>query len=91
MSEFGSNDDTYNFSEEEDSENFGDNGDDISIKNLYCDLIWSQKFNIYNLGPQDFVSASRCPIQWPYFPSFIILFQMFWPRSVLQRIVDETN
>ena len=37
------------------------------------------------------MSASRCSIQWPYFPSFIVLFQLFWPRSVLQWIVDETN
>ena len=37
------------------------------------------------------MSASRCSIQWPYFPSFIVLFQLFWPWSVLQRIVDETS
>ena len=51
----------------------------MSIKNLYCDSTWSQKFNTYNLGPQDFVNASGCSIQWPYFPSFIVLFQLFWP------------
>ena len=37
------------------------------------------------------MSSSRCSIQWPYFPSFIILFQLFWPWSVLQWIIDETN
>ena len=79
-SEFESNDDNaYNSSEEEDDEYIDDDGDDMSIKNLYCDSTWSQKFNTYNLGPQDFVSASGCSIQWPYFPSFIILFQIFWP------------
>ena len=83
VSEFGSDDDTYKYSEEEDCENFGDDGDDMSIKNLYYASTWSQKFNTYNPGPQDFVSASRCSIQWPYFPSFIILFQLFWPRSIL--------
>ena len=31
VSEFGSDDDTYNYSEEEDNENFGDDGDDMSI------------------------------------------------------------
>ena len=37
------------------------------------------------------MSSSRCSIQWPYFPSFIILFQLIWPWSVLQWIIDETN
>ena len=91
VSEFGSNDNTYNYSEEEDSENFGDNGNDMSIKNLYHNWTWNQKFNIYNPGLQDFVSASGCSIQWPYFPSFIVLFQLFWLHFVLQRIADETN
>ena len=84
VSDFDSDDDTYNYSEEEDNENFGDDEDDMSIQNLYCDLTWSRKFNTYNPGPQDFVSSSGCSIQWPYFPSFIVLFQLFWPRSVLQ-------
>ena len=35
VSDFGSNDDTYNYSEEEDNENFGDDEDDMSIQNLY--------------------------------------------------------
>ena len=63
----------------------------MSMKSLYYDSTWSKKFNTYNPGPQDFVSASGCSIQWPCFPSFIVLFQLFWPWSVLQRIVDETN
>ena len=91
VSDFGSDGNTYNYSEEEDNENFGDDEDVMSIQNLYHDSTWSQKFNTYNPGPQDFVSSSRCSIQWPYFPSFIVLFQLFWPRSILQRIVDETN
>ena len=79
VSEFGSNDNTYNYSEEKDSENFGDDGDDMSIKILYPNSTWSQKFNIYNPRPQDFVSAFGCSFQWPYFPSFIDLFHFFWP------------
>ena len=51
VSEFGSNDDTYNYSEKEDNENFGDDEDDMSIQNLYYDLAWSQKFNTYNPRP----------------------------------------
>ena len=33
VSDFGSDDDTYNYSEEEDNENFGDDEDDMSIQN----------------------------------------------------------
>ena len=32
VSDFGSDDDTYNYSEEEENENFGDDEDDMSIQ-----------------------------------------------------------
>ena len=37
------------------------------------------------------MSSSGYSVQWPYFPPFIVLFQLFWPRSILHQIVDETN
>ena len=64
----------------------------MSIQILYCDLTCSQKFNTYNSGPQDFVSASGFLFNGLIFHPSSFYFNYFGPgpfyNGLLMRLID---
>jgi len=68
------------FSEKEkkDVHNDGYNGDANSIKYVYQDSIWQQKFIIYDQKLEGFLCCFRSNFLECQIPSFCTLFKIFW-------------
>jgi hypothetical protein len=87
----GSFTDMSNFgTEEEGNANKGD--DDVNaVKYMYRDETWSQKFFTYDPKRIDFVGSRGTTQDFDKVPSVASLFDLFWPVTLLLKIVIETN
>lgn len=79
------------YSDEENDDDIGDIEDHESIKYIYREESWNQHSYTYCPKPIDFIGAPSSNIFWQYFPTFMQLFEVFWPFNVLRDIVTKTN
>jgi hypothetical protein len=76
--------------EEEDATNVGDSMTE-GVKHAYRDETWSQSFFTYEPKPSDFVGRRSTTQFFHNLPTILQLFDLFWPSTVLRKIVIETN
>jgi hypothetical protein len=58
---------------------------------MYRDSTWNQDHFTYEPKPKEFNGVSTPNVFWYRFPTFLQLFELFWPHSLCRRIVHETN
>jgi hypothetical protein len=61
------------------------------IRHAYRDETWSQKSFTYYPKPQEFLGRKGTMQFFYNLPSILQLFELFWPYTLLRRIVTETN
>jgi hypothetical protein len=84
-----SSDFTGSGSEEENA----NTGDPIMtrVKDEFHDSTWSQHFFTYDPKPREFSGSHGPRSFFAGIPSLLQLFDLFWPYSLLRKIVQETN
>jgi hypothetical protein len=75
--------------EEEDSNS--EDGDLSVLKHVYRDETWSTNFFTYDPKPRHFRGRMGTTKFFVYIPSILTFFELFWPFTVLRKIVIETN
>lgn len=66
-------------------------GDPSSIRHIFREETWSQCSFKYSLAPREFVKIVGANTDFRRILSFMQLFSLFWPYTLLQKIVIETN
>ena len=61
------------------------------IKFLYRDDTWTQNSCTYDPPMLEFVGRRRNTRFFENFPTILTMWNLFWPQTVLQDIVGETN
>jgi hypothetical protein len=76
--------------EDEEDDTMGDVGSN-GVKHAYQDETWSQQFFTYDPKPQEFLGKRGTSRFFDHIPNILQLFDLFWPFSLLCKIVYETN
>jgi hypothetical protein len=64
----------------------------LSVKHLYHSSTWEKSHIEYDSKPKEFTGTSCSMRDFPRFPTFFNLFELFWPDGpILLKIVKETN
>ena len=61
------------------------------IRFLYRDEAWIQKFCTFDPPPIEFLGRKGNTNSYEYFPTLLALWNLFWPQTILQNILRETN
>jgi hypothetical protein len=86
----GSEDNFSDYEFDEDTTSAGDPLLNI-VRDEFQDHTWSQEFFIYDPKPREFTSLC-CPTTFfAGISTLLQLFDLFWPRILLRKIVVETN
>jgi hypothetical protein len=82
-----------NFSDYESDEDIASAGDPLlsSVRDEFQDHTWSQEFFIYDPKPRKFTSSRGPTTFFVGIPTLLQLFDLFWPCTLLHKIVVETN
>jgi hypothetical protein len=81
------------FSEYESDEDDGNTGNPISndVRHEYRDETWTQEFFMYDPKPREFIGSRDPSVFFSQIPTILHLFHLFWPFTLLRKIVMETN
>jgi hypothetical protein len=78
---------------ETDEDEDGDSGlGDVSgVQHAYGDETWSTNFFTYDPKPKEFLGRMDTTKFFAHIPSILTLFELFWPFTLMRKIVIETN
>jgi hypothetical protein len=87
---------TLDHSDGESSEYEGDDGkgsneDQNDVRNMYHDSTWKKESFSFSPPPTNFTGCGGPREEYHRTPTFFMLFHLFWPDTILRRIVTETN
>jgi hypothetical protein len=77
------------YEEEDDEEGYV--GDQNDIRNMYWDATWKKERFSFTPPPREITGCGGPREDYHRMPTFLMLFRLFWPDSVLRKIVTETN
>jgi hypothetical protein len=82
-----------NFSNYDSDEDIASAGDPLlsSVRDEFQDHTWSQEFFTYDPKPWEFTSSWGPTTFFAGIPTLLQLFDLFWPQTLLRKIVVETN
>jgi hypothetical protein len=66
-------------------------GDFTRVKHAYRDETWSKKFFTYDPPPREFRGRRGTSRFFPHLRRILQLWELFWPFTLLRKIVTETN
>jgi hypothetical protein len=81
---------THSLNEENDVGNTR-NDESNGVKHLYRDECWSQNNFTYDSMPMEFLGRNGTIDDHYHAPTILFLFHLFWPTSLLEKIVNETS
>jgi hypothetical protein len=87
----GSLRDISDYETEEEEEAISGDGDGSGVNHEFRDDTWSTKYFTYDPKPKDFTGRMDTTQFFANVPSILTLFGLFWPFSLLCKIVMETN
>jgi hypothetical protein len=81
------------FSKYESDEDDGNTGNPIlnDVRHEYRDETWTQEFFTYDPKPREFIGSRGPSAFFSQIPTILYLFHLFWPHTLLRKIVTETN
>jgi hypothetical protein len=83
--------DISKYGSEGEDETYMEDVDSNGFRHKYRDETWSQKCFTYDPKPQEFLGRRETMQFFHHLPSILQLFELFWPYTLMQKIVMETN
>jgi hypothetical protein len=69
----------------------GDPENPNGVKHIFRDSTWGQNGITYKPRMGEFIGSSKPKNKYRCMPTYMYLFNLFWPRNLLHAIVVETN
>jgi hypothetical protein len=83
--------DISEYETDEDEDGNSGLGDVSGVQHAYGDETWSTKFFTYDPKPKEFLGRMGTTKFFAHIPSILTLFELFWPFTLMHKIVIETN